>query len=98
MELAAKLNLAQPFLENVTDRLLPLIVGVEGCAIQYFVVRDRQVKYHGRDKYLLDICSRNQMLFFCAKNPITSQPAEFLKVIKTYSNGCKKLHTTTDSI
>jgi hypothetical protein len=88
MLLAAKLNLAQPFLEQVAERIRPLFVGIEGSAVQYFVVRDEQARAHGTDIYLLAICCRNQMLYFYVANPKPSQPNEYLDAIKAYSINC----------
>ncbi len=86
MILAAKLNLAQPFLEDVAQRIRPQIVGIDGFEVQYFVVRDKQVKAHGSNEYLLAIGCRNQMLSFYAANPKSSKPNEYLELIEGYSN------------
>jgi hypothetical protein len=88
MVLAAKLNLAQPFLEEVAQRIRPLIVGVDGFAIQYFVVLDKQVNAHGNNKYLLAIGCRNQVVYFYAENPNSRSPNHYLNIIKGYSSDC----------
>jgi hypothetical protein len=83
--LLPRLNLAQPFIEDVAEVIRPLIVGINGSATQYFVVRDSQVKAHGRDIYLLAICCQNQILYFYGANPKANTPDEYLDVIKAYS-------------
>jgi hypothetical protein len=88
MMLAAKLNIAQPFLEEVAQRIRPLIVGIDGFAIQYFVILDKHVVAHGNDKYLLAIGCRNQTLYFYAENPKSRPPNLYLNIIKGYSNDC----------
>jgi len=86
--LAPKLNLAQPFIEKIAEFMRPLMVGINGSAIQYYVVRDNQVTEHGSDIYLLAICCRNQMIYFYAANPKPNSYGEYLYVIKAYSIDC----------
>jgi hypothetical protein len=88
--LASRLNLAQPFIEAVAELMRPLIVGINGSAVQYFVVRDNQVKAHGSEIYLLAICCRNQMLYFYGANPKPNDQNEYLDAIKAYSIDCMK--------
>lgn len=90
ISLAPKLNLAQPFIEVVAELMRPLIVGLNGCAVQYFVVRDNQVKAHGSEIYLLAICCRNQMLYFYGANPKPNNQNGYLDEIKAYSTDCMK--------
>jgi len=85
IKLEVKLNLAQPFLESVANRLRPLIENLNGNAVQYFVIQDKQVKAHGSDKYLLAVCCRDHMIYFYGANPNLSLPNEYLDVIKAYS-------------
>jgi hypothetical protein len=95
--LAAKLNLAQPFVERVAERIRLSISGMDGGAIQYFIVRDRQVKAHGSDIYLLAIGCRNQMLYFFAANPKGLKPNEYLDAIKASSFDFLKDFPVSDS-
>jgi hypothetical protein len=67
--LLPRLNLAQPFIEDVAEVIRPLIVGINGSATQYFVVRDSQVKAHGRDIYLLAIFARIRFFIFMGRTP-----------------------------
>ena len=85
IKLEANLNLAQPFLESLAERIRPLIENLDGSAVQYFVVQDKQVKAHGSDSYLLAVCCRDHMIYFYGANPKPSSPAEYLDVIKAYS-------------
>jgi hypothetical protein len=85
IKLEAKLNFAQPFLESLAERIRPLIENLDGSAVQYFVVQDKQVKAHGSDRYLLAVCCRDHMIYFYGANPKPSSPSEYLDVIKAYS-------------
>ena len=96
--LAPRLNLAQPFIEVVAELMRPLIVGVNGSAVQYFVVRDTQVKAHGSDIYLLAICCRNQMIYFYAANPKLNSQNEYLDVIKADSIDCMEDFPTNSDL
>ena len=68
--LAPRLNLAQPYIESLAEHILSLIEGINGSAIEYFVIRDNQVKAHGSEIYLLAICCINQMMYFYGANPM----------------------------
>lgn len=82
--LAPKLNIAQPFIEAVIDRLLKLNVSTQhGSAMQYFVVSDKQVATNSGDVYLLAIIIREGMLYFLAEKPLSGNPGNYLETIKT---------------
>lgn len=69
MTLAPQLNLAQPLLETISQEIRKHVQPQENCATQCFEVRDRQVRAHGQDFYLLAITQRNGMLYFQAIAP-----------------------------
>jgi len=94
--LSHRLNLAQPFIEEVAELIRPLLVGINGSAINFFVVRDIQVKAHGSDIYLLAICCHNQMIYFYAANPKPDFSTEYLDMIKVYSLDCIKDYSDSD--
>ncbi len=84
MTLAPKLNLAQPFVEEVASRLGS--AALPDCDTVFFEVRDKQVTAHGFDSYLLAISKRNGMLLFQAARPL-SKDANPLQVIREFSQG-----------
>ncbi|MDO8413227.1 MAG: hypothetical protein Q7S51_05495 [Gallionellaceae bacterium] len=68
--LAAQLNLAQPLIEALAQQ-----IGTghtNNSATLYFEVRDKQVRAHGAEFYLLAITQRNGMLYFEASSPQSS--------------------------
>lgn len=69
MTLAPQLNLAQPLLEAISKEIRAQGQVHKNCATQCFEVRDKQVKPHGQDFYLLAITLRNGMLYFQAIAP-----------------------------
>lgn len=69
MTLAPQLNLAQPLLEAISKEIREHVQAQENCPTQCFEVRDKQVKAHGQDFYLLAITQRNGMLYFQAIAP-----------------------------
>ncbi len=82
--LAPKLNLAQPFIEAIIDRLLKLNVSTQhGSAMQFFAVNDRQVATANGDVYLLAIIVREGMIYFVGAQPEAGDPANYLATIKT---------------
>lgn len=69
MTLAPQLNLAQPLLETISKEIRAQVQTQPDCATQCFEVRDKQVKVHGQEFYLLAITRRNGMLYFQAIAP-----------------------------
>lgn len=69
MTLAPQLNLAQPLIEAISKEIRMQVPSQLNCATQCFEVRDKQVKAHGQDFYLLAITLRNGMLYFQAIAP-----------------------------
>lgn len=85
--LAPRLNLAQPFIEAVIDRLVTLNVSTQhSSAIQYFAVSDKQVATNNGDAYLLAIIVREGMLYFLAEQPLSGNPGNYLETIRTFAN------------
>lgn len=64
--LAAKLNLAQPFIESVAASISFATQTLQGSTTQFFAVRDAQA---GPDSFLLVIGYRDGMLYFQAEQP-----------------------------
>lgn len=84
--LAPKLNLAQPFIEAIAQR-----IGSSGDATQssetlYFAVRDKQVAGNDKDVYLLAISCRNGMLYFQGTQALSDDPANRLETIRKFSH------------
>lgn len=83
--LAPKLNLAQPFIEAVAER----IGGVDDAALcsetQCFAVRDKQVTAQDGDVYLLAISCRNGMFYFQATRPLSDNPGNYLETIRKFA-------------
>lgn len=85
--LAPRLNLAQPFIEAVIDRLVKFNVSTKySSAIQYFAVSDKQVAANHGDVYLLAVIVREEMLYFLAEQPFSCNPGNYLETIKTFAN------------
>jgi hypothetical protein len=85
MTLAPHLNLAQPFIEEVASRIVSSYDAASGCETKYFEVRDKQVKAHGFDFYLLAVTRRNGMLFFQAARPLSKDQTGQLHTISEFS-------------
>ena len=85
MTLAPQLNLAQPFIEDVASRIGSSNEGSADCESKFFEVRDRQVKAHGFDFYLLAITRRRGMLFFQAARPSSKDQTSYLQTISDFS-------------
>lgn len=64
--LAAKLNLAQPFIESVASGISFSTEALHGNTTQFFAVRDKQA---GPEGFLLVIGYRDGMLYFQAEQP-----------------------------
>lgn len=67
--LAPMLNLAQPLLENVSRQLDEEQRQSGNTPPLYFKVTDKEVKYHGKDFYLLAATLRDGVLYFQATAP-----------------------------
>lgn len=67
--LAPMLNLAQPMLENISRNLGEQERQSGNCQPQYFKVKDKEVKAHGKDFYLLAATLRDGVLYFQATAP-----------------------------
>jgi hypothetical protein len=83
--LAPRLNLAQPFIEDIAKQLdkngsLPLY-----SSTLYFEVRDSEVKAHGRDFYLLAITQRNGKLYFQGISSHAGFPQDRLNELEEFA-------------
>ena len=85
MTLAPQLNLAQPFIEEIVRCIGTSGEALPDCETKYFEVRDRQVKAHGFDFYLLAITRRHGMLFFQAVRPAAKDQASGLQTISDFA-------------
>ena len=95
MTLAPQLNLAQPFIEDVTKLIDPKNYWAQFSMTQYFVVRDKQVKAHGNACYLLAITLRNGMLYFQAANPKQGEKQSYHDIIRQSANSVLERFSTT---
>jgi hypothetical protein len=81
--LAPKLNLAQPFIEGIVERLAKSGVSTRnGSAMQFFAVNDAQVATANGGVYLLAIIVREGMIYFVGAQPEAADPANYLATIK----------------
>ncbi len=71
--LAPQINLAQPFVEAIAQKLMALGQRSGDSDSQYFDVTDKHVKAHGHENYLLAITQRNGILLFQAAAPLGDQ-------------------------
>jgi hypothetical protein len=83
--LAPQLNLAQPYIEDISKQLdkigsLPL-----NSSTHYFEVRDADVKAHGRDYYLLAVTQRSGKLYFQAISSHAGFPQDRLNELKEFA-------------
>jgi hypothetical protein len=85
MTLAPRLNLAQPFLEAVAEEPGVAAPADHYSATRYYEVRDRQVRAHGNERYLLAATRRNGLLYFQAVSPPANGDA--LAAIKEFAAG-----------
>jgi len=67
--LAPHLNLAQPFIEAVAQKLMESSKHDDDSNTQYFKATDKHVTSHGHDTYLLAITKRDGILLFQAAAP-----------------------------
>jgi hypothetical protein len=68
--LAPNLNLAQPLVEAIAQRLMESPIYAGNSTTQFFEVQDSHVTAHGHASYLLAITKRNGMLYFQAAAPV----------------------------
>lgn len=87
MTLASHLNLAQPFIEALVKRMGASGEVTPDSQTKYFEVRDKHVKAHGYNFYLLAVTRRNGMLFFQAARPLSKEPGSQIKTISEFSHG-----------
>lgn|SRR5450631_99535 len=83
--LAPRLNLAQPFIEEVAAQIELAGETNQSSATQCFEVYDNQVKSHGYQNYLLAITQRNGMLYFHAVSPQSEDPKSYLGTISDFA-------------
>jgi hypothetical protein len=81
--LAPNLNLAQPLVEAIAQRLLESSNEALNSTTQFFEVQDSHVKAHGHAAYLLAITKRNGMLYFQATAPVDN--GNYLQTISEFS-------------
>lgn len=86
MTLAAKLNLAQPFIEALVKQIGPAGDVALSSETKFFEVRDKQVKSHGFNFYLLAVTLRDGMLYFQAARPVSKEESGQIKTISDFSN------------
>ncbi len=95
--LAPKLNVAQPFIEAIIDRLAKSNVSTQHVsARQFFAVSDRQVATAHGDVYLLAIIVRDGMIYFVGVQPASGDPATHLETIKTNAQDLLKDFPVSD--
>ncbi len=81
--LAPKLNLAQPFIEAIVDRLAKSNISTQqGSAAQFIAVSDKQVATTHGGAYLLAIIVREGMIYFYGVQTASGNPANYLETIK----------------
>jgi hypothetical protein len=69
IKLAAQLNRAQNFIENIAKQFAELKLTQRNLASQYFEVHDPKVFAEGNKFYLLAVTLRDGVLYFQAVNP-----------------------------
>ncbi len=67
--LAAQLNRAQPFIENVAKHSDEIAHTGTDTAVQYFYVHDEKIHDSGEKSYLLAVATRGGMAYFQAIKP-----------------------------
>ncbi len=81
--LAPMLNLAQPMLENISKQLGEQERHNGNSNPLYFKVRDKEIKAHGKDFYLLAATLRDGVLYFQAAAP--EEQGSDLDTIRAFS-------------
>lgn len=84
--LAPKLNLAQPFIEEIARQVNAVGIATGSSTTLCFTVRDKQVTAHGYDLYLLAATQRNGMLYFQTASPSSNDPAGQVSVIREFAD------------
>lgn len=79
---APQLNLAQGFIEEVAARVDQ---DLGDSDTHYFTVRDKQIRAHGAEYYLLALTRRNGMLYFQAIGPGSGAASEQLPLIRKFA-------------
>jgi hypothetical protein len=85
MTLAPHLNLAQPFVESIAQKLLASSDRAAESRTQFFRATDKNVTSHGHDTYLLAITQRDGILLFQAAAP--QGDSDHLKTISDFAQG-----------
>lgn len=91
--LAPNLNLAQPLVEVIAQRLLESSSDAGNSTTQFFKVQDSHVTAHGHAAYLLAITKRNGMLYFQAAAPVENN--DHLETISEFSRKVLEKHPPT---
>jgi len=81
--LAPHLNLAQPFVEAIAQRLMETSERSGDSSTHFFKITDKHVTSHGHDTYLLAITQRDGILIFQATAP--EGDADHLQTISEFS-------------
>lgn len=93
--LAPMLNLAQPMLENISKLLGQQDRQNGNSNPLYFKVRDKEVKAHGKDFYLLAATLRDGVLYFQATAP--EDKDSDLDTIRTFSENEMSQHPSENT-
>jgi hypothetical protein len=88
--LAPMLNLAQPMLENISKQLGEQERHNGNSNPLYFKVRDKEIKAHGKDFYLLAATLRDGVLYFQAAAP--EEQGSDLDTIRAFSENEMSQH------
>ena len=83
--LAPKLNLAQPFIEAIIERVGVLENPTLSSEMHSFSVRDKHVNAHDKDAYLLAITCRSGILYIQATQP-ADEHGNDLDTIRKFAN------------
>jgi hypothetical protein len=83
--LAPKLNLAQPFIEAIVERIGTLEDPTLSGEMQCLAVRDKHVTAHQKDVYLLAISCRSGILYIQATPPVSDDAANYLETIRKFA-------------
>ncbi|BCK86822.1 hypothetical protein MIZ01_0588 [Sideroxyarcus emersonii] len=84
--LAPKLNLAQPFIEAIAQRVGNPGGAMQNSETQCFAVRDKQVSGNDKDVYLLAISCRNGMLHFHGTQAVSDDPGNYPETIRKFTH------------
>jgi hypothetical protein len=84
--LAPKLNLAQPFIEAIVERVGVLEDPTLSSEMHCYSVRDKHVKAHKQDLYLLAVTCRSGILYFQGTPPSADEGGSNLETIRKFAN------------